>query len=267
MSHWCVQGLLRAEKGYTCPGRRVCTSAIMGQGEVGILHRVLIIVSVLLLALAAPAMAEFAPAAQATGDIQEPAPGGFQWSRFSMFGQGNDSYVSIHDPKRLGDLKWSPGKVANPYAMRLPFEPPIGSLTARFQPHKESVASTGPMFEGTASERSPEANGGYMALEWRTGSLALTLGGGYSEASAFTGNGGSSSGRSFASTGSSSSTSGGAARYDALRRYGAYLAAPYQLTDRIGLRPEVSYFYEDSLSGTATPGNEWVMGLQCSFGF
>lgn len=231
------------------------------------MHRVLIIAAVLLLALAAPAMAESAPAAQAAGAIQEPAPGGFQWSRFSLFGQGGDGYVSSDDPQRLGDLKWSPGEVSNPYAMRLPFEPSIGSLTARFQPGKGGLASTSPMFDETVGDPNSKANGGYMALEWRTGSLALTLGGGYSEANAFTGNGAAASGRSFASTRSSSSTSGSAARYDALRRWGAYLAAPYQLTDRIGLRPEVSYFYEDSLSGSSTPGNEWVMGLQCNFGF
>jgi hypothetical protein len=229
------------------------------------LHRVLIIAAALLLALTTPAMAESVPAGQTTG---APTPDGFQWSRFSLSGQGNDSYVSKNDPQRLGDLKWSPGEPSNPYAVRLPIEPPIGSLTARFRTHKDSMASAGPMFEGTTSnERSPEAHGGYMALEWRTGSLALTLGGGYSESSAYTGSTASSSGRSFASTKSSASSSGGSARYDALRRYGAYLAAPYQLTDRIGLRPEVSYFYEDSLSGAAEPGNEWVMGLQCSFGF
>jgi hypothetical protein len=238
----------------------------MGSGEVGILHRVLIIAVALLLTLAVPAMAQ--SASNAAGAIQEPAPGGFQWSRFSLFGQGSDGYVSTDDPQRLADLKWSPGKVTNPYAMRLPLEPPLGSLTARFQPGKEGLAATSPMFDGTVGEPNSGANGGYMALEWRTGSLALTLGGGYSEAGAFTGSGTNASGRVFASSKSGSSSNGGAsARYDALRRYGAYLAAPYQITDRIGLRPEVSYFYEDSLSGATDPGNEWVMGLQCNFGF
>lgn len=232
------------------------------------MHRVLIIAAALLLAFAVPAMAQ--SASPAAGAIQEPAPGGFQWSRFSLFGQGSDGYVSNNDPQRLGDLKWNRGEVTNSYAVSLPFEPPIGSLTARFQRQKGGPASTSPMFDETVGEPNSGANGGYMALEWRTGSLALTLGGGFSEAGAFTGNGAAASGRSFASTrsGSSSGGSGGAAaRYDALRRYGAYLAAPYQLTDRIGLRPEVSYFYEDSLSGATDPGNEWVMGLQCSFGF
>jgi hypothetical protein len=224
-----------------------------------------IIATALLLVLPVPAIAKPVPAAQATG---APTPDGFQWSRFSLFGQGHDGYVSKNDPQRLGDLKWSSGKATNPYSVRLPIDPPIGSLTARFQTQNHSMASAGPMFEsGASGERSPEANGGYMALEWRTGSLALTLGGGFSESSAYTGSGSSTGGRAFASTKSSSSTSGGEARYDALRRYGAYLAAPYQLTERIGLRPEVSYFYEDSLSGAAEPGNEWVMGLQCSFGF
>ena len=241
----------------------------MGRGEVGNLRLVLIIAAALLLAFASPAMAESVPAIQTAGSIQEPAPGSFHWSRFSMLGQGHDSYVSIDDPQRLGDLKWSPGKAANPYSMRLPIEPPVGSLTARFQTQKGGTASTGPMFEGSAAnEPGADANGGYVALEWRTGSWALTLGGGYSEANAFTGSGGpSAGGRTFASTKSSAGAAGGSAHYDALRRYGAYLAAPYQLTDRIGLRPEVSYFYEDSLSGVSEPGNEWVMGLQCSFDF
>lgn len=247
------------------PWSREYASAIMGRGEVGILRWVMIIVAALLLALPVPAMADSATAAQATG---APTPDGFQWSRFSLFGQGHDGYVSKDDPRRLGDLKWNPGKVANSYFVRLPVEPPVGSLTARFQTHNRSLVSAAPMFEGGASdEHGSETNGGYMALEWRTGSLALTLGGGYSESSAYTGNGSSTGGRAFASTKSSSSTGGGESRYDALRRYGAYLAAPYQLTDRIGLRPEVGYFYEDSLSGAAEPGNEWVMGLQCSFGF
>jgi hypothetical protein len=229
------------------------------------LRWVLIIAAALLLVLPVPALADSVSAAQATG---APTPDGYQWSRFSLFGQDHDGYVSKNDPQRQGDLKWSPDRSANPYSIRLPIEPPVGSLTARFQTHNDSMASAGPMFEGSASgERSPEANGGYMALEWRTGSLALTLGGGYSESSAYTGSRSSAGGRSFASTKSSSSSGGGEARYDALRRYGAYLAAPYQLTERIGLRPEVSYFYEDSLSGVAEPGNEWVMGLQCSFGF
>ncbi len=231
--------------------------------------KVLSIAAALLLAFAMPALAETIPGSQAVGAISAPAPGGFQWSRFSLFGQGGDGYVSADDPQRLGDLKWRPGKVSNPFAMRLPLEPPIGSLTARFQPLKGGIASTSPMFEGMANSQGQETGGGYMALEWRTGSLALTLGGGYSQDSAFTGEGGSGGGgRSFVSARSGgSSSSGGSAHYDALRRWGAYLAVPYQLTDRIGLRPEVSYFYEDSLSGTTTPGNEWVMGLQCRFGF
>ena len=231
------------------------------------MHRVFIIAAALLLALAVPAMAGPPPVAKAASGIQAPSPGGFQWSRFSTLGQGSDGYISADDPQRLGDLKWSPAETANPYAMRLPFEPPIGQLTARFQPQKGGAASTSPMFNETVGEPEAGTNGGYMALEWRTGSLALTLGGGYSEADAFTGSGAISGGRAFASTRSGSSSSGGSARYDALRRWGAYLAVPYQLTERIGLRPEVSYFYEDSLSGSADPGNEWVMGLQCNFGF
>jgi hypothetical protein len=233
------------------------------------LGKVLIIAMALLLAFAMPAMAQRAPGSQAAGAISEPAPGGFQWSRFSLFGQGGDGYVSNDDPQRLGDLKWSPERASSPYTMRLPIEPPIGSLTARFQSGKGGISSTGPMFEGLTNGNSSEAGGGYMALEWRTGPLALTLGGGYSQDNAFTGEGGAAAGgKAFVSTRSgASSSSSGNARYDALRRWGAYLAVPYQVTDRIGLRPEVSYFYEDSLSGADAQSNEWVMGLQCSFGF
>ncbi|KMY68802.1 hypothetical protein AAU61_04195 [Desulfocarbo indianensis] len=229
------------------------------------------ILAVCLLALASPpgeagaAGADAAPG-QPAGIIKETSPGTFQWSRFSLAGQGRDGFISADDPQRQGDLKWNLGKVTNPYSMRLPFKPPAGSLTARFQSRSGGTA-TAPMFGGTVDGRNPDkTNGGYLALEWRTGSLALTLGGGYSQASAFTGEDGGGGGRVYASSRGASSA-GGSARYDALRRWGAYLAAPYQITDRIGLRPEVSYFYEDALAGSTGPGNEWVMGLQFNFGF
>lgn len=226
------------------------------------------ITAVCLLALAGPSGAAGADtvSGKPAGIIKETSPGAFQWSRFSLAGQGRDGFISADDPLRQGDLKWNLGKVSNPYAMRLPFKPPAGSLTARFQSRSGGTA-TAPMFGGSVDARGPDKNnGGYLALEWRTGSLALTLGGGYSQADAFTGEDGGASGRVYASSRGGSSANG-SARYDALRRYGAYLAAPYQITDRIGLRPEVSYFYEDALAGSTGPGNEWVMGLQFNFGF
>ena len=218
----------------------------------------------LLLALAVPAGAGSAPSASAAGPVQVAAAGAYQWSRFSLFGQGRDGYVSADDPQRTGDLNWSLEGFAKPYIS----SPNVDRerFNTRFKSSSLGLRRAGPMFGEEVAERNPENTGGYLALEWRAGPLALTLGGGYSEASAFVGGTSSSGGRVYASTGSSSARSAGA-RYDALRRWGAYLAAPYQLTERIGLRPELSYFYEDSLSGTVDPGNEWVMGLQFSFGF
>ncbi len=222
------------------------------------------VMTALLLALAVPAGAGSAPSASAAGPVQVAAAGAYQWSRFSLFGQGPDGYVSADDPRRTGDLNWSLEDLAKPYTSSPNAD--RQRFNTRFKSSSIGLRGAGPMFGEEVAERNPENTGGYLALEWRTGPLALTLGGGYSEANAFVGGTGSSGGRVYASTGSSSARSAGT-RYDALRRWGAYLAAPYQLTERIGLRPELSYFYEDSLSGTVDPGNEWVMGLQFSFGF
>jgi hypothetical protein len=45
------------------------------------------------------------------------------------------------------------------------------------------------------------------------------------------------------------------------------MAMPYQLSEAVGLRPELAYHYDEALSGSLDPANEWVMGLQFSFGF
>jgi hypothetical protein len=45
------------------------------------------------------------------------------------------------------------------------------------------------------------------------------------------------------------------------------MAMPYQFSDAVGLRPELSYHYDEALDSGLDPANEWVMGLQFSFGF
>lgn len=45
------------------------------------------------------------------------------------------------------------------------------------------------------------------------------------------------------------------------------MAVPYQLSDKLSLQPELSYYYTDMLDLGAVAGNEWVMGLQFTFGF
>jgi hypothetical protein len=55
--------------------------------------------------------------------------------------------------------------------------------------------------------------------------------------------------------------------YDTEGRWGAFVAVPYQITNRVGLRPELSYSYGDNANLGSESGNEWVMGLRFTFGF
>jgi hypothetical protein len=56
-------------------------------------------------------------------------------------------------------------------------------------------------------------------------------------------------------------------QYDTAGRWGAFMAMPYQITNRMGVRPELSYSYGDNANLGSESGNEWVMGLRFTFGF
>jgi hypothetical protein len=216
----------------------------------------------------------------AKGGFAEPAPGSFQWNRFSARANGADGVVGLDDPVGLPDLQ--PRLRVSPparKAYRLPLPAP-GELTARLQGgHLDAreapaagpgapAAGASPLFEGSAPVDDPNRADNFLALEWRTGPVGLTLGGGYSLSLESAGSGAApaSRGRVLASSGGSSS-SASSAGLDAHRRWSAYMAMPYQFSDAVGLRPELSYHYDEALDSGLDPANEWVMGLQFSFGF
>lgn len=117
-----------------------------------------------------------------------------------------------------------------------------------------------------------EDRGGFLALRWRPGSnLGLDVGGGYQRGHDTTGSG---EGLSWQMASPAPlmalrdvGGSGGGANYLSYGRWAAFMALPYRLTDHVGLRPEVSYYYGDNPDLGRSAANEWVMGLQFTFGF
>ncbi|MFH1057232.1 MAG: hypothetical protein V1797_00970 [Pseudomonadota bacterium] len=117
-----------------------------------------------------------------------------------------------------------------------------------------------------------EDRGGFLALRWRPGShLGLDVGGGYQRGHDTTGSG---EGLSWQMASPAplmalrdAGGSGGGANYLSYGRWAAFMALPYQLTDHVGLRPEVSYYYGENPDLGRSAANEWVMGLQFTFGF
>lgn len=134
----------------------------------------------------------------------------------------------------------------------------VGQDSTRETPHREAGLPEG------------EEPGGYLALRWRPdSSLGLDLGGGYQRGHAATS--GDSYAWQVASPGpvmamrelvGAPNTS-----YQTYGRWAAFMAMPYQLSPNLGLRPEVSYYYSENPELGRTAGNEWVMGLQFTFGF
>lgn len=129
--------------------------------------------------------------------------------------------------------------------------------------------SGGPLFGNDGRLQEDDATGGFLSLKWRPApNLGLTLGGGYQRSQTTLGSDTSAwqvsspsppvlAVRDAAST----------ASYSHYTRLGAYLAMPYQLTEKMGLQPELTYYYSDLPDLGSVAGNEWVMGLQFNFGF
>jgi hypothetical protein len=114
-------------------------------------------------------------------------------------------------------------------------------------------------------ESEPASQGGFLAIRWQAGSLGLTLGGGYTRGPVVASSAQPDGGRlamSTLATASAPSSTG----YETYRRWGAYLAVPYRL-GRVGLQPEVSYYRGGELLPGRDPSDEWVLGLQFTFGF
>lgn len=110
---------------------------------------------------------------------------------------------------------------------------------------------------------------GYVAFYWRTGSLGFTIGGGYersSQSASIDTSGGQSGGFGLSGL-SSGGKSTSSSQYSSDRRWSAFVAIPYQITDRFGFAPELSYHKSEASGESDDPGNEWVMGLQFNFGF
>jgi len=217
---------------------------------------------VVFLVLAGPGGAAFALATteqpSPTGVDTQPLfmPTGFNWS--------GDS-----------DLAWLDGdnqqeSVGYDYWQFNPQELKAGPFTARvLAPGQVPGLETVAPLPGEAVLEAEQPYGGYLALEWRAKSWGVTIGGGYSRSYDLSGQATSTAApvRRVAASFSSSSYSSTTAGTGPLDRWSAFLALPYQITDRVGVRPEVSFSYETQASSAQEPGNEWVMGLQFSFGF
>ncbi len=172
-------------------------------------------------------------------------------------------------------LAWLEGEGQQPsvgydYWQFNPQELKAGPFTARVLapgqvPGLEAVSP----LPGEAVLEAEQPYGGYLALEWRAKSWGVTIGGGYSRSFDLGGQDLASAApvrRVAASFSTRSNTAGGGGSAP-LDRWSAFLALPYQITDRVGVRPELSFSYESQAASTQQPGNEWVMGLQFSFGF
>lgn len=155
-----------------------------------------------------------------------------------------------------------------------------GPFTARLLTHRGSEpgavlpsALSGrvtPDVEGYDPQREEMLQqGGYLALEWRSGAMGLTIGGGLSRTHVATASGGASEERllRYSLDRGPSSSRSSSSGFDSSHRVAAFVAMPYQITDRFGLMPEFSYYHGQSDAGPESGDNEWVMGLQFRFGF
>jgi len=133
------------------------------------------------------------------------------------------------------------------------------------------LQSGGPLFGADGRIQEEDGRGGFLALRWNPApALGLTVGGGYQRSQAAVGGDGTAWQVANAPTPSMAlRESGGVLNSTGGRysRWAAYVAVPYQLSDKLGLQPELSYYYTDMPDLGAVAGNEWVMGLQFTFGF
>lgn len=131
------------------------------------------------------------------------------------------------------------------------------------------LQTSGPLFGTEGRIQEEDGRGGFLALRWNPlRSLGLTLGGGLQRSQAAMG-GESTAWQTSPKLAMLSPTdsNSGYANTGHYSRWAAFMAMPYQLNERLGLQPEVSYYYTDMPDLTSVAGNEWVMGLQFTFGF
>jgi hypothetical protein len=133
-----------------------------------------------------------------------------------------------------------------------------------------AVQYSAPLFGSDGRIQEEDGRGGFLALKWNPGpALGLTVGGGLQRSQAAVGN--ESSAWQVANAPrpamSLSDNNSGYANTGRYSRWAAYVAVPYQVSDKVGLQPELSYYYTDMPDLGAVAGNEWVMGLQFTFGF
>lgn len=133
-----------------------------------------------------------------------------------------------------------------------------------------SLQSSAPLFGSDGRIQEEDGRGGFLALKWNpVRALGLTVGGGLQRSQAVVGNEASAWQVANAPTPSLSlrDNNSGYANTGRYSRWAAYVAVPYQLSDKLGLQPELSYYYTDMPDLGAVAGNEWMMGLQFTFGF
>ncbi len=133
-----------------------------------------------------------------------------------------------------------------------------------------TLQSSAPLFGSDGRIQEEDGRGGFLALKWNPArALGLTVGGGLQRSQAAVGNESSAWQVANAPTPAMSlrDNNSGYANTGRYSRWAAYVAVPYQLSDKLGLQPELSYYYTDMPDLGAVAGNEWVMGLQFTFGF
>jgi len=143
-----------------------------------------------------------------------------------------------------------------------PFAAPLG-ITPGDLAWSDSPAGV-PRWTSAAKDE-PASQGGFLAIRWQAGSLGLTLGGGYTRGPVVASSSPPEGGRLPMST-LAAPTTPSPIGSEAYRRWGAYLAVPYRL-GRVGLQPEVSYYRGGGALPGQDPSDEWVLGLQFTFGF
>lgn len=143
--------------------------------------------------------------------------------------------------------------VSNPGAWRGDLAEPLGSGSGALPSYLTSI-----------SLMEKDQYQGMVALEWRSGRVGVTLGGGYTQTYAADSYSSSYGG---ASRGAASTSGSSGTRFDSYGRWTAYVSVPLSLGSRFSLSPEFSYNYEDKPEAAQEKSDEWVMGLQFRIGF
>lgn len=190
-----------------------------------------------------------------------------------------DLYRSVPLPDPSFEFKSGPAAGAKPPAkpdqgVRLPNLPltfSAGSMAGNLGAG-EAMPAPGYHHVEQQPMAESEERGGFLALRWRPDSnLGVDLGGGYQRGHDTTGGEAGLSWQmaSPAPLMAMRDAGGGSAgtNYLSYGRWAAFMALPYRLSDNLGLRPEVSYYHGDNPDLGRSAANEWVMGLQFTFGF